>query len=54
MEVRAFSSVTDLLTHAGLARMRNTRKDKLCVSIVKRDKRMQDAGRYPAAEHLHA
>jgi hypothetical protein len=26
----------------------------ICVFIVKRDKRMRDAGRYPTAEHPHA
>jgi hypothetical protein len=39
-------------THADLTRMRNTRKENfICVPIVKRDKRTQNAGHYPGAGH---
>jgi hypothetical protein len=57
----------DLVTHADLARMRSTyetyvhagaKNNFICVSVVKRDKRMRDArrcaGRYPGAGLSHA
>jgi hypothetical protein len=44
--------------HAGLARISPAKNNLIWLFIVRRDKRMQDAGRcagrYPAAEHSYA
>jgi hypothetical protein len=64
MSIKGVFCHVDLLTQAGLIRMRTFFKQGkisyvyICVPIVKRDKRMRDAGRgagrNPAAEHPHA
>jgi hypothetical protein len=51
-------TVMRICTHVDLARMRRHAKNFICESIVKRDKRMLDAGHcagcYPGAGHPHA